>query len=67
MHRSSREGLGLAAAALVDEHNAVRCGVEEARHARTRAAARPAVDEEHRLAILVAVHCVVDGVKLRDF
>ena len=43
-----------AAAALIEQHDAVRVGVEEAPLLRARAAARPAVHEDDRLARRVA-------------
>jgi hypothetical protein len=56
----------LAAAALVEQHDAVRGGVEEAPHPRIRAATGPAVQEHDRLAARVAALFVVQLVHFRD-
>ena len=56
----------LAAAALVEEDDAVGGGIVEARHGRVGAGARPAMDDEHRLAAGIAVFGDVDLVERRD-
>ena len=56
----------LAAAALVEEHDAVARRVEETPHPRVGAAARAAVQEHHRFAARVAAFLPVDLVQRRD-
>ena len=59
-----RVGPALAAAALVEQDDAVALGIEEAPVARVGAVARPAVQKDHRLAARVAAHLPVDAVEV---
>ena len=61
-----REGRALAAAALVVQHDAPLLRIEVAVVDRVDAAARPAVQEDERLAARVAALLEVDRVQLRD-
>ena len=59
-------GAALAAAALVEQHDAVACRVEEPSLARIGAAARATVQEHHRLAGRVAALFPIDLVQIGD-
>jgi len=59
-------GPALAAAALIEEHDAVCGGIEEAALLRLGAAARAAVHEDHGLAVRVARLLEVDLVQIGD-
>ena len=61
-----RVGRALAAAALVEEDDAVGLGVEEAAVLGLGAAAGPAVEEDHGLAVRVAGLFEVELVDFRD-
>ena len=62
-----REGLRLAAPALIEQHDSVRLRVEEAALLRVGATTRPAVDEDDRLAVRVARLLVINGVAKPHF
>ena len=62
----ARGGPALAAAALIEQHDAVALRVEEPAHLRIGAAARTAVQEHDGLALRIAALLVVDLVHGRD-
>ena len=65
---SSRPACGVrpAAAALIEQHDAVARGIVIAAHRRVRAAARPAVQEHRRLAVRIAAFLEIDLVAAGD-
>src|SRR2546421_12174147 len=60
-------GPALAAAALVEEHDAVLFGIEEAPHPGVGAAARTAMQEHRGLALGIAAFLEIKLVQVRDF
>src|SRR3546814_10946571 len=65
-HRGARRGdigLALAAAALVEQDDAVSRRIEEARHRGRASPAGAAVEEHHRLARRIAIFLPIDAVR----
>src|SRR5690606_30139660 len=62
----ARMGAAAAAAALIEQHDAIGIRVEEAPRAGVAAGARPAVNEQGRLSFRIAALLEVDLVLVRD-
>jgi hypothetical protein len=59
-------GCAAPAAALVVQHDSVMLRIEVAAAARSRTRARPAVDDQHRLAVGIAARFPIDAVAVAD-